>query len=63
MRLHGFTPSEIMLGYIPERKVTGREIPIQEAISGVVKELEKGVDGLIFERIVDRREEQRTFAI
>lgn len=63
VRLHGFTPSEIMLGYIPERKVTGREIPIQEATSGAVEELEKGVEGLIIERIVDRREEQRTFAI
>ncbi len=63
VRLHGFTPSEIMLGYVPEWKVTGSETPIREVTSEEIEELEKGADGLIIERMVERREEQRTFAV
>ena len=63
VRLHGFTPSEIMLGYVPEWKVTGSETPIREVTLREIEELEEGADGLIIEKIVDRREEQRTFAV
>ena len=73
VRLHDFTPSEIMLGYVPEWKVISREmqefIPgitpetIREATLGEVEELEEGPDGLKIERMIDRREEQRILVV
>ena len=52
-----------MLGYILEWKVTGRKTPIQEAILKEIEELEKGVNGLIIKKMIDKREEQQTFAV
>lgn len=68
VHLHYFTPSQVMLGYVPEWKVTRGETQEftpgitprtrQEATLGEVEELEDGPGGLIVERIFDRREEQ-----
>ena len=52
-----------MFGYVPKWKVTGRETPIQEAILRGIEELEKRANGLIIERMVDKREEQQTFVV
>lgn len=45
-----------MLGYVPKLKVTGRETPIQKATLREIKELEKGTDDLIIEKMVDKRD-------
>ncbi len=52
-----------MLGYVPEWKVTGSETPIREVTSKGIEELKKGADGLIIERMVEKREEQQTFTV
>lgn len=61
-RLHGFTPSEIMLGYAPEWKVTHgkaqKVMPgnthgvMQEVTRGEVEEMEEGPEGLNIERMI-----------
>ena len=61
--LHGFTFLEIIFRYVPKWKVIGNKTPIQEITLRKIKELEEGADGLIIEKIVDRREEQQIFAV
>lgn len=46
-----------MLGYIPKWKVTDREMLIREVMLGEIKELVEGANGLIIERMVDKKEE------
>ena len=68
VRLHGFTPAEIMLGFVPEWKVTrgnAQEImpdithgTMREATPGEVEEIEEGPEELRIEEMIDRREEQ-----
>lgn len=47
-----------MLGYIPKWKVIGSKTPIQEATLREIEEFEEKADGLIIEKIVDKRKEQ-----
>ncbi len=73
VRFHGFTPAEIMLGFVPEWKIKQRSahkvIPdimnetTREAAPGEIYEIEEGPEELKIERMIDRREERRTFAV
>ena len=73
VRLHGFTPAEIMLGFVPDWKVTrgnAQEVmpdithgTMREATPGEVEEIEAGPKGLRIERMIDRREEQRILPV
>ena len=73
VRLHGFTPAEIMLGFVPKWKVTHRNAQqvapdimyetTQETTPEEIYEIEKGPEGLKIERMIDRRGEQRTLAV
>lgn len=67
VRLHGFTPAEIVLVFVPECEVTrgnAQEImpdsthgTMREATPGEVEEIE-GSEELRIEKMIDRREEQ-----
>ena len=66
VRLHGFTPAEIMLGFVPKWRVVYGNTP--EVVPGPIAEaLQRDIDelkeGLRIERLVDRRDEQRTLAV
>ncbi len=73
VRLYRFTPSEIIVGFVPEWKITQMSahevIPditnetTREATPGEVYEIEERPVGLILKRIIDGKEEQRTFAV
>ena len=65
VRLHGFTPAKIMLGYVPEWKVTHREMQkvmpgnmhgaMREAIQGKMGEIEEGPERLNIEKMIEGR--------
>ena len=73
VRLHRFTPSEIIVGFVPEWKITQRSahevIPditnetTREATPREVYGIEERPVGLMLKRIIDGKEEQRTFAV
>lgn len=71
VRLHGFTPAEIILGFVPEWRITNthRDTPgvplgfIEEALQEDIDEMEEGPEGLRIERLLDRRNERRTLAV
>lgn len=73
VRLHGFTPAEIILGFVPEWKVThavaqevtpeGAHGLIEEAIQRDGDEMEEGPERLRIEKLVERRDEQQTLAV
>lgn len=71
VRPHGFTPAEIMLGFVPEWRITNphRNIPgvlpgfIKEALQEDVNEIEEGPEGLSIERLVGKEDERRTLAV
>ena len=73
VRLHGFTPAEIMLRFVPEWKIlhkSGHEVILditnettREATSRKVSKMEERPEGLRIERMIDRKKEPRTFAV
>ena len=73
VRLHGLTPTEIILGFVPEWKITQKNahevIPditnetTRQATPEEVYEIEEEPEELRIERMIDRKEEQRTFAV
>ena len=71
VRLHGFTLAEIMLGFVPEWRITKThrdtsEVPprfIEKALQEDVDEMEEGLEGLRIEKLIDRRNERRTLAV
>ena len=73
VRLHGFIPAEIMLGFIPKWKVTHRNVQqvapdimhetTRETTLGEIYEIEEGPKRLKIEKMIDRRGEQRTLAV
>ena len=73
VRLHGFTPAETMLGFVPEWRVTHEDAQevmsditqgaMQEAAQGEIHEMERGPERLRIERMIGHREEQRALAV
>ena len=71
--LYGFTPVEIMLGFVPKWKITEKSVhevipditneTTQKATQEEVYKIEEGPEGLKIERPIDRKEEQQTFAV
>ena len=69
VRLHGFTPAKIMLGYVPEWKVTHREMQkvmpgnmhgaMREAIQGKMGEIEERPERLSIEKMIDGKRRNR----
>ena len=65
VRLHGFIPAEIMLGFVPQWKVTHGDAQgiaqgaMREAAQEEVEEIEEGPEGLKIERMIDERKEQQ----
>ncbi|MCJ1348199.1 hypothetical protein MMC31_006430, partial [Peltigera leucophlebia] len=63
VRLHGFTPAKIMLGYVSEWKLTQGEVQevmpgnthgaMQEAIQEKMEEIEIRPEGLSIEKMID----------
>ena len=73
VRFHGFTPAEIMLGFVPEWKVTHgdaqgvmpdtRHETMREATRGEVKEMDESPEELRIEKMIEEKEEQRALAV
>lgn len=65
VRLYGFTPADIMLGFEPEWKVMPEAAQgfIEEAVQGDVNEMEEGPEGLRIERLMDKRDERQTLVV
>lgn len=71
IRLYGFTPAEIMLGFVPEWKITKTKKDEPEMVPGAMEEalqedfnvMEEGPDGLKIERLVGEREERQTLVV